>query len=111
MHPELRVSPRPARALRVAITTQRDLLGQCAKASYTSRMPTYEFRCRECGDTFTESRPMVASGDPATCPAGHADTTRLLDVAGTTTRAGSSVKTAAAPAGGGCCGGGCCGGA
>ncbi len=41
-------------------------------------MPTYEFRCRACGDTFTENRPMAQSSDPATCPAGHPDTVRLL---------------------------------
>jgi putative FmdB family regulatory protein len=68
-------------------------------------MPLYEFRCRACGSTFTEQRPMVASGDPATCPAGHADTARLLTMAGALSVRGEG----AAPSGGGCCGGGCCG--
>lgn len=72
-------------------------------------MPMYEFRCRQCGDTFTESRPMSASSDPATCPKGHDDTTRLLTVAGSITSLGSGSAPVAASGGGGCCGGGCCG--
>lgn len=70
-------------------------------------MPIYEFRCRECGSTFTESRSMSDSDAAASCPAGHADTTRLLTigaVAGAATD-GSSSGTGS----GGCCGGGCCG--
>lgn len=77
-------------------------------------MPRYEFRCRSCGDTFELSRPMAQSSDPASCPAGHADTVKLLS---TVAVGGSSAKSApAAPpagggggGGGGCCGGGCCG--
>ena len=41
-------------------------------------MPRYDFRCRECGETFEVTRPMSASGEPAACPAGHADTVKLL---------------------------------
>lgn len=67
-------------------------------------MPSYEFRCRSCGSTFVEQRPMSASSDPATCPDGHDDTVRLLTVSG----AVSSLGSGAEPAGGGCCGGGCC---
>ena len=67
-------------------------------------MPTYEFRCRSCGETFTQSRPMAQSGDAASCPQGHEDTVRLLTVAGSVTALGVPD----APAGG-CCGGGCCG--
>lgn len=64
-------------------------------------MPAYEFRCRQCGETYVVNRPMAQSAEPSTCPAGHSDTVRLLTVAA----AGGS---AAAPAsGGGCCGGGC----
>ncbi len=78
--------------------------------AYPQPVPTYEFRCRACGDTFTVSRPMSQSADTATCPAGHADTVRLLTVAAAP-RGGST--TAPAPissgGGGGCCGGGCCG--
>ena len=41
-------------------------------------MPRYDFRCRECSATFEVDRPMAAAGDPALCPAGHADTVKLL---------------------------------
>ncbi|MBM7776475.1 putative FmdB family regulatory protein [Actinokineospora baliensis] len=66
-------------------------------------MPTYEFRCRECGSTYDVNRPMIAANDPAPCPEGHDDTVKLLTMAGLSGRAG------APQAGGGCCGGGCCG--
>ncbi|MEU7023569.1 zinc ribbon domain-containing protein [Streptomyces sp. NPDC046203] len=71
-------------------------------------MPRYEYRCRTCGDTFELSRPMAESAAPATCPAGHDDTVKLLSavaVGGTT----SSPAPNAGGGGGGCCGGGCCG--
>ncbi|MBK3523560.1 MULTISPECIES: FmdB family zinc ribbon protein [Streptomyces] len=71
-------------------------------------MPRYEYRCRSCGDTFELNRPMAESADPATCPAGHDDTVKLLS-----TVAVGGVSSGPAPAprsgGGGCCGGGCCG--
>ncbi|MFE7704570.1 zinc ribbon domain-containing protein [Streptomyces sp. NPDC057486] len=74
-------------------------------------MPRYEYRCRSCGDTFELSRPMAESSAPASCPAGHEDTVKLLS---TVAVGGGSTKSApAAPSGGGggggCCGGGCCG--
>ncbi|HEU5470053.1 MAG TPA: zinc ribbon domain-containing protein [Actinophytocola sp.] len=69
-------------------------------------MPTYEFRCRECGSTFDVQRPMAESAAPATCPDGHDDTVKLLTMAGLTGGAGPAP---AAGGGGGCCGGGCCG--
>ncbi|WP_320775023.1 zinc ribbon domain-containing protein [Streptomyces sp. CRN 30] len=75
-------------------------------------MPRYEYRCRSCGDTFELSRPMAESAAPATCPAGHGDTVKLLS---TVAVGGSSSAPAPAPGsgggggGGGCCGGGCCG--
>ncbi|WP_415950510.1 FmdB family zinc ribbon protein [Streptomyces sp. KLOTTS4A1] len=71
-------------------------------------MPRYEFRCRTCGDTFEVSRPMSESSAPADCPAGHADTVKLLS---TVAVGGASASPAPAPGsgGGGCCGGGCCG--
>ncbi|MGW1229758.1 FmdB family zinc ribbon protein [Streptomyces sp. NPDC001478] len=73
-------------------------------------MPRYEYRCRSCGDTFELSRPMAESSDPASCPAGHEDTVKLLS---TVSVGGSSTGSAPAPSagggGGGCCGGGCCG--
>lgn len=70
-------------------------------------VPRYEFRCRECTQTFEVNRPMSASDEPASCPHGHADTTRLLSVVAV---GGSAAAPAPVPAGGGgCCGGGCCG--
>lgn len=51
---------------------------------------------------------MAESSAPATCPAGHDDTVKLLStvaVGGTAAPAPSS----GGGAGGGCCGGGCCG--
>ncbi|MFQ6146400.1 FmdB family zinc ribbon protein [Streptomyces seoulensis] len=72
-------------------------------------MPRYEYRCRSCGDTFELSRPMAESAAPASCPAGHDDTVKLLS---TVAVGGSSSASAPRPAGGGgggCCGGGCCG--
>jgi putative FmdB family regulatory protein len=69
-------------------------------------MPVYEYRCRECDDTFELRRPMSEAGDPAACPSGHPDTVRLLSMFASRT---GSVAAPAAPAmsGGGCCGGGC----
>jgi putative FmdB family regulatory protein len=77
-------------------------------------MPRYDYRCRQCGDTFEVSRPMSASGAPATCPDGHQDTVKLLStvaVAGLVggSRGGSAPAPASGGGGGGCCGGGCCG--
>lgn len=69
-------------------------------------MPTYEFRCRACGDTFTVVRPMAESGVPAACPEGHDDTVRLLGISAV----GGSTRPDPQPAPGGS-GGGCCGGA
>lgn len=71
-------------------------------------MPRYDFRCRECSETFEVDRPMSASGDPARCPAGHADTVKLLNAVAVGGRAGAGPAPARA-GGGGCCGGGCCG--
>ncbi|MFD9970603.1 zinc ribbon domain-containing protein [Streptomyces sp. NPDC059017] len=72
-------------------------------------MPRYEYRCRTCDDTFELSRPMAESSAPASCPAGHDDTVKLLSAVAV---GGASAGPAPAPAGGGgggCCGGGCCG--
>ncbi|MFD3546866.1 zinc ribbon domain-containing protein [Streptomyces sp. NPDC058655] len=74
-------------------------------------MPRYEYRCRTCDDTFEVSRPMAESSAPADCPAGHADTVKLLSAVAV---GGSGRGPAPAPSmsgggGGGCCGGGGCG--
>nr|WSW69437.1 zinc ribbon domain-containing protein [Streptomyces sp. NBC_00995] len=71
-------------------------------------MPRYEYRCRSCGDTFELSRPMAESSAPASCPAGHEDTVKLLSAVAVGGSAGSAGP-APATGGGGCCGGGCCG--
>ncbi|MBB5136330.1 putative FmdB family regulatory protein [Thermocatellispora tengchongensis] len=70
-------------------------------------MPRYEFRCRACGHTFELTRPMAQADAPATCPAGHDDTVKLLSTVAVT--GGASAKAPAGGGGGGCCGGGCCG--
>ncbi|WP_405391032.1 zinc ribbon domain-containing protein [Streptomyces sp. NBC_01102] len=71
-------------------------------------MPRYEYRCRPCGETFELSRPMAESSAPASCPAGHEDTVKLLSTVAVGGSAASSAP-AAGGGGGGCCGGGCCG--
>jgi putative FmdB family regulatory protein len=73
-------------------------------------VPRYDFRCRECSTTFEVDRPMAAAGEPAPCPAGHADTVKLLPAVALGGRAGGGRgPVPAGPTGGGCCGGGCCG--
>ncbi|MFJ4436185.1 zinc ribbon domain-containing protein [Streptomyces sp. NPDC088923] len=72
-------------------------------------MPRYEYRCRACGDTFELNRPMAESGAPASCPAGHADTVKLLSTVAVGGRAPGGAAPAPQAGGGGCCGGGCCG--
>jgi putative FmdB family regulatory protein len=75
------------------------------RTTYPSRVPRYDFRCRECDRTFEVTRPMDAARDPAPCPAGHQDTVKLLSTVAVGGLAGSRAP---APVGGG---GGCCGGA
>ena len=70
-------------------------------------MPLYDFRCRTCGDTFEVRRPMAGAGDPATCPAGHRDTVKLMSLVAVGGRAASADSAPAPAAGGGCCGGAC----
>ncbi|MET7364508.1 zinc ribbon domain-containing protein [Streptomyces sp. NPDC005566] len=74
-------------------------------------MPRYEFRCRPCGETFEVSRPMAESSAPASCPAGHEDTVKLLSTVAVGGSSAGAAASAPAPSGGGggCCGGGCCG--
>jgi putative FmdB family regulatory protein len=78
-------------------------------------MPSYQFRCRTCGDGFVVQRAMSESTTaPASCPEGHSDTTRVFTAVAVGGRAGNG-GTAPAPmpaatgGGGACCGGGCCG--
>ncbi|MFF4831515.1 zinc ribbon domain-containing protein [Streptomyces sp. NPDC001315] len=72
-------------------------------------MPRYEYRCRTCGDTFELSRPMAESSAPASCPAGHDDTVKLLSTVAVGGSAGAPAPAPRTSGGGGCCGGGCCG--
>jgi putative FmdB family regulatory protein len=71
-------------------------------------MPRYEYRCRSCGATFEQSRPMSEAGAETTCPDGHTDTVKLLSTIALTGRGSGAgaVKMPAAPSGG-CCGGTC----
>lgn len=73
--------------------------------AYAGLMPRYEFRCRACGATFEESRPMADSAEPALCPAGHDDTVKLLSTVAVTGL--SSAPSSLPSSGGGCCGGAC----
>ncbi|ACY96923.1 MULTISPECIES: FmdB family zinc ribbon protein [Thermomonospora] len=73
-------------------------------------MPRYDFRCRTCGSTFEVDRPMSRASEPASCPAGHDDTVKLLSTVAFIGRSTGSARSAPPPApSGGCCGGGCCG--
>lgn len=66
-------------------------------------MARYEYRCRACGATFEQTRPMAESDAPTACPAGHTDTVKLFSAVSVGGR-----NQGPAPSGGGCCGGGCC---
>ena len=73
-------------------------------------MPTYEYRCRACGETFELRRSMAESDDAATCPSGHDDTSRLLSVFAAVGSASASGASGPSPSAGppaGPCGGGC----
>jgi putative FmdB family regulatory protein len=75
-------------------------------------MPRYEFRCQDCTDlgassVFEVTRPMSASGEPATCPAGHRNTVKLLSTVAMTSGSSAMSSGQRGGAGGGCCGGGC----
>jgi putative FmdB family regulatory protein len=75
-------------------------------------MPSYDYRCRQCGSTFEVRRSITATDTTAACPDGHSDTVKLLSTVAIGGRAGSAgpASKASAPApSGACCGGGCCG--
>jgi putative FmdB family regulatory protein len=69
-------------------------------------VPTYEFRCHDCAQTFDVRRPMSASSDPAPCPEGHANTVKLLSTIALTGAGGEGARMPTG-GGGGCCGGAC----
>lgn len=62
-------------------------------------MAVYEYRCRTCDDLFEVRRPMSESDAPTDCPAGHADTVRLLSVFASAGVAGGA-DAGSMPAGG-----------
>lgn len=72
-----------------------------------SAMPLYEFKCRECENTFEVRRPMSEASDPATCPQGHEGAVRLLSVFASVGASGAAAPAPAARPSGGGCGGGC----
>jgi putative FmdB family regulatory protein len=72
-------------------------------------MPSYDYRCRECGTTFEVRRSITATDTAATCPDGHADTVKLLSTVAIGGLVGVGARDASGAAPGGCCGGGCCG--
>ena len=67
-------------------------------------MPAYDYRCRTCDAVFEVRRGLDDAAEPAACPQGHSDTSRVF-----TPVSVGGAAAAPAPAGGGCCGGGCCG--
>ncbi|WP_324196718.1 zinc ribbon domain-containing protein [Nocardia cyriacigeorgica] len=100
------------RARRVGGPAQRAIprrMSAGSPARYTWPMPSYNFRCRSCGDTFEVNRPMAEASAPAPCPNGHDDTVKLLTTFATVGRAAAPAPAAAPRPSGGCCGGGCCG--
>lgn len=70
-------------------------------------MPTYEYRCRTCDARFELQRPMSEASDPAPCPAGHADTVKLLSAFASMVPGALPTPVGGGGGGGGCCGGGC----
>lgn len=70
-------------------------------------MPLYEFKCKECDDTFEVRRPMSEASDPATCPQGHDGAVRMLSVFASVGASGASAPAAAPRPSGGGCGGAC----
>lgn len=76
------------------------------RPSIIGTMAVYEYRCRACDARFEARRPMTESGSPIACPAGHADTTRVLSVFATVGASAPGARAPAPGAGGGC-GAGC----
>jgi putative FmdB family regulatory protein len=69
-------------------------------------MPIYEYRCRACGDTREELRPVSDADAPVDCACGTADVTRLPSLIA---RGAGDASLPMAGGEGGCCGGGGCG--
>ncbi len=71
-------------------------------------MAAYDYRCRECGETFEIRRSVLSDESATACPYGHSDVVRVWSAVAVTGAAGLA-GTPAPQGGGGCCGGGCCG--
>jgi putative FmdB family regulatory protein len=65
-------------------------------------MARYEYRCKSCGSTFELRRPMAEADAAAPCPAGHADTVRLLSVFAAVGTNGASAAAPGVPCGAHC---------
>ena len=74
--------------------------------AYAGAVPLYEYRCRECDERFELRRGFDDADAPATCPSGHDEAVRLLQVFASVGRAAGN-ETATAPAPAGPCGGSC----
>jgi putative FmdB family regulatory protein len=72
-------------------------------------MPSYDYRCRECGTTFEVRRSITATETSAKCPDGHSDTVKLLSTVAIGGLVPAGARDTSSPVAGGCCGGGCCG--
>lgn len=70
-------------------------------------MPVYEYVCRSCDTRFEARRPMSEAGAPIGCPAGHADTTRVLSVFAAVGASRSAPAPVPSAGGAGGCGPGC----
>lgn len=70
-------------------------------------MPLYEYRCRDCEETFELRRPMSEASDPAMCPHGHDDTVKLLSVFASVGASSVGGPGPAPSTGGGGCGAAC----
>jgi putative FmdB family regulatory protein len=75
-------------------------------AGHNGRVPTYEYRCKDCTTTFEVRRPMSESSAPAPCPDGHDNTVKLLSMVSLGS-GGDGASMGGGGGGGGCCGGGC----
>jgi putative FmdB family regulatory protein len=98
--------PPPGNAAALAGTRRCRPADWPGAGAYADAVPRYEYRCRACGATFEQTRPMSESSAPCSCPQGHDDTVKLLSTVAVGGRSGSPASGPAG-AGGGC--GGACG--
>lgn len=73
-------------------------------------MPSYDYRCQSCRETFEIERSMKDDTQPACAHCGSGEVSRIFTVniaTGSKASAKDKVKAAPKPSGGHCCGGGC----